>query len=288
MSRVYTTIISSVFILFFLEGLTVYAQTEPLITISPQVIYQGDPVLLTINSSSVPAKVFFDKKNIPIFKYIGKYRAFIPIDINLPSGGRNVYVSFTDGNISTTSINVIAREKIELPLGIPEKLGGNTPIAATNLISNLAKENATLVNLKTGTKAFWTKPFRAPLSTSTITDPYGYNRRTVNQTITHKGTDFRASENTRVYAMNRGVVRVARTYTVYGKSIIVDHGLGLQTLYMHLSKIYVNVGELVLPGQIIGLSGKTGYAEMPHLHISIKIDGISIDPATFLKFFGAI
>jgi murein DD-endopeptidase MepM/ murein hydrolase activator NlpD len=54
---------------------------------------------------------------------------------------------------------------------------------------------------------------------------------------------------------------------------------------MHLSRIKVNVGELVLPGQVIGLSGKTGYAEDPHLHISIRIGGISIDPIKFLSLF---
>ncbi len=258
------------------------------VSISPEIIIQGDPVLITITSTSSPAKILFDGKNIPTFIYEGKPRGLIPIDIREKVGIHNIEITFENGANITETLNVNPREKIEAPLGIPEKLGGNTPIAATNLVNNLAIENATLVNLRTGTKAFWIKPFRAPLSSLSITDPYGYNRQTVGQNITHKGTDFRAEEGTKVYAMNRGVVRVARTYTIYGKTIIIDHGLGLQTLYMHLSRIYVNVGELVLPGQLIGLSGKTGYAEMPHLHISIKINGISIDPATFLKFFGVI
>ena len=86
-------------------------------------------------------------------------------------------------------------------------------------------------------------------------------------------------------AMNRGVVRIARTGISYGKTIVVDHGLGLQTFYLHLSKIKVNVGELVLPGQIIGLSGQTGYTDAPHLHLSIRLNGVSIDPMKFMEFF---
>jgi len=56
-------------------------------------------------------------------------------------------------------------------------------------------------------------------------------------------------------------------------------------MYMHLSESKVNAGELVLPGQVIGLSGQTGYAENPHLHVSVRIGGVSIDPIEFLKLF---
>ncbi|MFA6095419.1 MAG: M23 family metallopeptidase, partial [Candidatus Paceibacterota bacterium] len=69
------------------------------------------------------------------------------------------------------------------------------------------------------------------------------------------------------------------------RTIVVDHGLGLMTFYMHLSKIFVNEGELVLPGQVIGLSGDTGYAERPHLHLTVRIGGVSIDPVRFMGLF---
>jgi murein DD-endopeptidase MepM/ murein hydrolase activator NlpD len=256
------------------------------ISISPKIIYQGDPAMVTINSSSAPTEILFDSTNIPIFKYDGLPRGLIAIDFNLKAGEHKVQVKFADGKIITEILAVNARKKLEAPLGIPGKLGGNTPAAAKSLVDNLSKENATLINLKTGNHAFWTKAFRAPLDNLAVTDSYGYNRKTGEYTIPHKGTDFHADSGTKVRAMNRGVVRVAHAYTVYGKTVIIDHGLGVNTLYMHLSKIYVNEGELVLPGQVIGLSGMTGYAEVPHLHLSIKINGISIDPVKFLEFFG--
>lgn len=275
----------SLLILSILKTNVFALELSPNIVISPKVIVQGDPVLIEIISTSSPKQIYFDSQNIPVFMYEGKPHGLIGIDIRQKIGTYEIKTIFTDGTEITTPIIVNEREKIEAPLGIPEKLGGNTPVAATNLVNNLAKENATLINLRTGRKAFWIKPFRGPLATLSVTDPYGYNRKTGEYTIVHKGTDFHAEEGTKVYAMNRGVVRIARTYTIYGKTIVVDHGFGLNTLYMHLSKIYVNVGELVLPGQLIGLSGKTGYAEIPHLHISVKINGISIDPEKFLEFF---
>ena len=85
--------------------------------------------------------------------------------------------------------------------------------------------------------------------------------------------------------MNRGVVRLVRNFRNYGKTVVVDHGLGLFAFYMHLSRIKVNEGELVRPGQVIGLSGQSGYAEKPHLHLTVRVDRISIDAMKFMALF---
>ena len=273
---------------FTIANNTLGASLPTTISVLPKVIVQGDPIMIIITSTSTPKNIFFDGKNIPIFIYDGKPRGLFPININQKVGLHKIQVSFVNGKIITESINLTARPKIEEPLGIPESLGGNTVASQKNLVNTLAKENFILDNLKTGTKSFWTKPFVSPLGSLTVTDSYGFNRKTGEYTIPHKGIDFRAAIGTKVYAMNRGVVRVASTYIAYGNIIVIDHGLGLNTLYLHLSKIYVKEGELVQPGELIGLSGDTGYAEGAHLHLSIKINGISIDPATFMKFFGVL
>ena len=267
------------------QGNIAFAEALPVISVLPQNIVQGDPIMITINSTSSAKKITFDNQNIPIFIYVGKARGLFPIDINEKIGTHEINVTLANGTKYTRSVNVILRQKIEEQLGIPESLGGNTPAAQDNLVNNLAKENIILKNVKTGTKAFWTKAFTSPLENLVVTGLYGYNRETGSYTIPHKGTDFRASIGTKVFAMNRGVVRIARPFIAYGKIIVIDHGLGLNTLYLHLSKIFVNEGELVLPGQLIGLSGNTGYAEGAHLHLSIKINGISIDPIKFFDFF---
>ncbi len=194
-------------------------------------------------------------------------------------------VKWENNETITKNIKITPRPKIEVPLGIPEKLGGNTPAAAQTLVNNLAKENLVLNTVKTATTTLWSKAFQNPLATIFITDNYGYNRQTVAQTIPHKGTDFRAAVGTEVKAMNRGVVRIARWFTVYGNTVVIDHGLGVQTLYMHMSRLDVKEGDIVELGNPIGVSGDTGYAEAAHLHISIKINGVSIDPMTFLGFF---
>ncbi|MEK7193303.1 MAG: M23 family metallopeptidase [Patescibacteria group bacterium] len=261
------------------------AFAAPTLSVMPETILQGDPMFVTVENALPLKEILFDGKNFPFFIYDGKPRAFIGIDLREKPGDYELSARFADGETLTKIVTVTAREKIEAPLGIPQKLGGDTPASQKNLVDSLTKENQSLSEIRTGKKAFWTAPFRFPVKYPFVTDTYGYNRKTGEYTIPHKGTDFRAEEGTRVRAMNRGVVRIARSYRVYGKTIVVDHGLGLLTFSMHLSKIKVNEGELVLPGQVIGLSGKTGYAEQPHLHVSVRINGTSIDPIKFLDLF---
>jgi murein DD-endopeptidase MepM/ murein hydrolase activator NlpD len=255
-----------------------------LLNILPKTIYPGDPVLITIDSKTAPTSVSWDTKVIPVFTYEGKYRALLPIVFEEKVLKHTLAVNYKDREIKREVI-ITPRPKIERPLGIPEKLGGNTSEAATSLVNNLAAENKILNTVKTEPKILWSKAFAYPVFNVYITDDYGYSRATVDQTITHKGTDFRAPIGTEVRAMNRGVVRLARTFTVYGNAVVIDHGLGVQTLYMHLSKLNVKEGQTVEKGELLGLSGDTGYVEAAHLHISVKINGISIDPMTFLKFF---
>lgn len=259
----------------------------PVITVTPASIIQGEPAMVTIDGATTAEikKITFGGARIPVFSYQKKPTALIGIDLNKKAGTYPIVVTLTDGAVLTRDFVVGVRERIEAPLSIPAKLGGNTSASQTKLVSTLAAENASLANLRTGAKAFWTKPFIWPLASVTITDSYGYSRLTGAYTITHKGTDLRAKEGTSVMVINRGVVRVAKTYRNYGKTIVVDHGLGVMSFYMHLSKIYVTPGELVVRGQIIGKSGKTGYAEQPHLHLTIRINGVSIDPAAFLALF---
>lgn len=268
-------------------ALSARAQTVSF-SFSPTQIIQGEPLLVRIEGVTSTASIKslkFDGAKIGAFMYQNKPTAFIGIDLNKKPGDYELIAELSDGQILKADVEVGERQKIEAPLGIPEKLGGNTPAGQSKLISTLALENQSLANLRTGTKAFWTEKFLSPLKKVFITDEYGYSRQTGEYSIAHKGTDYRASEGTAVMAANRGVVRVAKTYRNYGKTVVVDHGLGLMTFYMHLSKIKVNVGELARRGQVIGLSGQTGYAESPHLHFTVRLNGTSIDPAKFLGLF---
>jgi len=132
------------------------------------------------------------------------------------------------------------------------------------------------------TEPLWSGDFRAPVQAAP-TDSFG-TRRTYNgqlQSI-HKGMDFRAPTGTVVRAGNSGVVVLAQPLYYEGNCVAIDHGLGLFTISMHLSKIDVHEGQRVVKRQRIGLSGATGRVTGPHLHWAVRWEGAYLDPAKLL------
>lgn len=99
---------------------------------------------------------------------------------------------------------------------------------------------------------------------------------------THKGLDIKGPMGGQVKAMAKGVVKFAGPNGGFGNCIILKHGNGFETLYGHLSKILVSVGQRIDIGQQIGNIGSTGRSTGPHLHYEIRRNGQQINPASFL------
>jgi hypothetical protein len=129
----------------------------------------------------------------------------------------------------------------------------------------------------------WAGDFTAPVP-SRATDSFG-TRRMLNGKLAavHKGMDFRAPSGTVVRAGNAGIVVLAAPLYYEGNCVIVDHGQGLMSLYMHFSRLEVKPGQHVIKGQRLGLSGATGRVTGPHLHWAIRWDGAMLDPAKVLQ-----
>jgi len=99
----------------------------------------------------------------------------------------------------------------------------------------------------------------------------------------HKGIDIIVPFGTPVKASNSGRVVLASDLYFAGKTVIIDHGMGVFTMYCHFSKIRVNRGKLVEKGEIIGEIGATGRVTGPHLHWGVKVFGTSVDPFSILS-----
>jgi hypothetical protein len=129
----------------------------------------------------------------------------------------------------------------------------------------------------------WDGSFRAPV-TAAPTDSFG-TRRMFNGKLAsiHKGMDFRARMGTPVRAGNSGTVVLARGLYYEGNCVVIDHGLGLFTLSMHLSRIDVREGQHVNKGALLGLSGATGRVTGPHLHWAVRWEDAYLDPAKLLR-----
>jgi hypothetical protein len=99
---------------------------------------------------------------------------------------------------------------------------------------------------------------------------------------THAGVDIAAPFGSPVRASNSGRVVLAKDLYFSGKTVIIDHGLGLFTFYCHFSSLKVSRGETVKKGQVIALAGSTGRSTGPHLHWGVKLQNARVDPAALL------
>lgn len=136
---------------------------------------------------------------------------------------------------------------------------------------------------RTSPEREWSGKFRAPVD-APVSDVFG-TRRTFNGKVQsmHQGLDFAVPKGTPVHAVNAGTVLLASPLYFEGNCVVIDHGQGLLTLYLHLSEIKVKSGDQVEGGQEIGLSGGTGRATGPHLHLAVRWEGVYLNPATLLS-----
>jgi murein DD-endopeptidase MepM/ murein hydrolase activator NlpD len=170
----------------------------------------------------------------------------------------------------------------KVPLSVPDKFvepnaAALKKIAADKLVRDKAFTNS-------AAKPQWSGNFRPPLHLAPQSDSFG-NQRIFNGKLdsVHRGLDYRAKMRTPVAAINSGRVVLARPLYYEGGCVVIDHGLGLMSIYMHLSKIEVSVGKKVRRGQIIALSGATGRATGPHLHLGVRWEGSYLDPARLFQ-----
>jgi murein DD-endopeptidase MepM/ murein hydrolase activator NlpD len=130
---------------------------------------------------------------------------------------------------------------------------------------------------------YWKGSFAPPVDAA-ISDVFGVER-VFNGSVqsTHQGLDFRVPSGTSVAAVNSGHIILAQPLFFEGNCVVIDHGQGLLTLYLHLSKFLVKEGDDVSKGQAIGISGGTGRATGPHLHLAVRWQGVYLDPQVLLK-----
>ena len=268
----------------------VTAVTEPSIFINPSVIQQGELALITVEglTSTSSVKSFtFDNRPLVTFLYDGKVTALLGVDVRAATGTFPLLLTLKDGKQVRKNFSIQPRPLIQASFGIPDKLGGNTPQAERELLSTLRDEARIINAIPTSMEKLWSEDFGSPLSgTLSVSDAFGYTRITGNSTLIHKGVDLIAPMGTPIYAMNRGVVRFSGFLRNYGNAVVIDHGFGLQTVYMHLSETSATNGQTVEKGGLIGKSGDTGYVLDPHLHLTVRIWDVSVDPIKFLEILG--
>jgi murein DD-endopeptidase MepM/ murein hydrolase activator NlpD len=170
--------------------------------------------------------------------------------------------------------------KIEVKLSVAGKFTEPTP-EQQKQIQDAQEIKKEYLNRVTPRRE-WSGQFTAPVDAA-ISDVFGSQRVFNGKTSSpHLGLDFRVPSGTPIAALNDGTVILARPLYFEGNFVVLDHGQGLLTLYLHLSEFKVHEGDQVKRGQEIGLSGGTGRATGPHLHVAVRWQGTYLDPARLL------
>ena len=222
---------------------------------------------------------------------------------NMPQGTIPlVFASNAGGNAVTTPLTVVFPKKeqpvytqhdIQVSDQFMQKvLGELDPNGTGDTVQRFVKintemrksNNKTLSDLqfKTADSFLWSQPFTRQSHSqaeATFADvrSYMYHGQKIDRQV-HLGYDLAVTQHIGVEASNDGRIVYAAPLGIYGNCIVVDHGYGLQTIYGHLSRIDVHVGDTVKRSQVMGLSGMTGMAGGDHVHFAMQLDGVQIDP----------
>lgn len=259
------------------------------IEIVPEPLVQGKTTLVKLYSEeemTVGGSLIENKLNFFQFDE-GEYVAIQGVHALTPAG---LYTLTIEGELSngvpfgfSQNVYVEPGEFIYSSLQVPQETVDPEVTGPEDEIWNALAEPVT-------PKRLWSGVFQSPVAPSPcgFTDTFG-NRRSYNESpynFFHTGLDFCYNYNNEVneiYAPADGVVVFAGPLIVRGNAVMIDHGWGIYSGYMHQAEILVNVGDQVEVGQVIGIVGETGRVNGPHLHLEVWAGGVQVDPMDWLE-----
>jgi murein DD-endopeptidase MepM/ murein hydrolase activator NlpD len=232
--------------------------------------WQGHDLIFSYDAT---AKVWFTLAGVSFATAPGKYS----LELTGESAKTQSALQFT----RTFTVYRANYPKIKVPLTVEKKFTEPSPEQQTQIAESVKVKQEYLGRVTPDRE--WHGNFAAPVDAPT-SDVYG-SQRIFNGVAQreHQGLDYRVPSGTPVAAMNDGTVLLARFLYFEGNCVVIDHGQGLLTLYFHLSEIKVKEGDSVKRGEGIGLSGGTGRATGPHLHVAIRWQGTYLDPGRLLQ-----
>jgi len=236
----------------------------------------GYPLQVSVTMDSVPLDPFWTGEG---------YMALFAFGFDEPPGEHTIVVRArnpaTGENIETTAtVTVLDFEYPLEQVALPPSL---IPLLARDLNESELARLGTIYAVHTPV-ATWDWPFALPVPGGIVTSRFGGDRiyNGGMWRAHHTGIDFRRAVGEPVQAAATGRVAVAEFFAVRGNVVIVDHGHGVFSQYAHLSEFYVQPGQRVYKGQLIGAAGATGRTNGPHLHFEVIVNGVPIDPLRWL------
>jgi murein DD-endopeptidase MepM/ murein hydrolase activator NlpD len=281
------------FFLFFILCFCVSCATKEIKTIEerikinfvPQNVLQGELIVFSFENLKSNEKYFLivDEKKYEIEREGKITHFYLPVQINSKT---NVKIVFKENE------NVLFEKDIEIKKRIVSiskvKVDQKYIKPPENYIMQIKKEKEEIEKIKSEyiPRQYFEFMPAYPLEKIEISTPFGYKRLYNNKKYSiHYGVDFVSAEGTPIRSILSGKITLASNFYYQGNVIFINHGKGIISMYCHLASIFVKKGQFVKAGEIIGTVGDTGQTTNPHLHLSLYINKIPVDPLCIYKIF---
>ena len=251
--------------------------------ISKNEIKQGYYLYINVSniSKSDNISINFNEEELICYKEFNTCSSYISIPITLKQGEYKINIKNNDELVKEYNINVLEEnfEKQTLTIDqnqIDTKRNDEALIEFRQIV--LASRNNPVLD------KMWGDNFLMPIIGKITTEfgIYRYTNNNINPTR-HYGIDISASKGTNIQAFSNGKIKIARLTIMAGNMIIIDHGVGLYTHYLHLDTINVNEGDIVKQGDIIGTVGSTGFSTGAHLDFAVLFNQTYTNPWQFIN-----
>jgi murein DD-endopeptidase MepM/ murein hydrolase activator NlpD len=253
------------------------------IRLSATEVKQGDVLIVRVDSSlDLDGRI--EERRLDFFRTLEKdvQWALWGADVDERPGVKNVKVRMGTGSAQLESaFRVSPREFPSEELTVSSEFTDLSPSAVKRMETERAEIER--VFSRKSASPLWAGDFQMP-GPFAVTSHFGM-RRTLNGSLQsrHLGVDFRAEQGAPVYAPNNGRIVLAREHFLTGKTLVLDHGSGLYSIFLHLSGFDALEGDSVRKGDLIGRVGSTGRATGPHLHWSVRLAGARVDPLALTR-----
>jgi murein DD-endopeptidase MepM/ murein hydrolase activator NlpD len=247
-------------------------------TVTPKQVNLGGT--LRISCPAEFTRATLNDRSVQLFpESDGKRFGLLPIAVTDKPGSFSLTLSRGEDGLSQTT-QVLVRKTV-----FPTQNVKLSP--EIEALHSTPEEMALLKTFKEtiSTTRAWQDPLAPPVS-GCVTSPFGVKRLHNGKPTGeyHGGVDQRTPAGEPIRAVAAGTITFAQQFNVLGNAVGIDHGQGLESMYLHMSKLVATPGAQVQGGDILGFAGSTGRSTGPHLHWVLYVNGMNVNPAQWMKF----
>lgn len=256
------------------------AATQPFEVNLPASVKQGEvlEVRVPAGQAGFAATATLGSRKAWFFKQDdGSYLALVPVSVFQAPGAYKLRIEEAGGGVVEKPVQVVNARYRTQNITVSSATKGLQPLPGELEAIQALKD-------KVSTARYWQGGFITP-TPDCQNSPFGVKRYHNGKATGdyHKGVDLRSPAGRPIKAINAGRVEIARMFRLHGGTVGIDHGQGVGSIYIHMSRLAVKQGDMVQKGDVIGYVGSTGFATGPHLHWGMYVSGLPVNPNQWIK-----